>query len=39
MTGALIDGERRGAVLADLAPGRMRTAGKLADLSMARTGL
>jgi transposase len=38
MTGALIDGERRGQVLADLALGRMRTAGKLADLSMALTG-
>jgi transposase len=38
MTGALIDGERRGAVLADLARGRMRTAGKLADLSMALSG-
>src|SRR4029077_14814198 len=38
MIGSLIDGERRGAVLADLARGRMRTAGKLADLSMALTG-
>jgi transposase len=38
MIEALIDGERRGAVLADLARGRMRTAGKLADLSMALTG-
>ena len=38
MIGALIDGERRGAVLADLALGRMRTAGKLADLSMALAG-
>jgi transposase len=38
MTGALIDGERRGAVLADLAQGRARTAGKLADLSMALEG-
>ena len=38
MIEALIDGERRGAVLADLAIGRMRTAGKLADLSMALTG-
>ena len=38
MTGSLIDGERRGTVLADLARGRMRTAGKLADLSMALTG-
>jgi hypothetical protein len=35
---ALIDGERRGAVLADLAPGRLRTAGKTADLSMALAG-
>jgi transposase len=38
MIDSLIDGERRGAVLADLARGRMRTAGKLADLSMALTG-
>ena len=38
MVEALIDGERRGAVLADLAQGRMRTAGKMADLSMALTG-
>ena len=38
MIEALIDGERRGAVLADLAVGRMRTAGKLADLSMALAG-
>ena len=38
MIESLIDGERRGAVLADLAKGRMRTAGKLADLSMALTG-
>jgi transposase len=38
MIDALIDGERRGGVLADLAMGRMRTAGKLADLSMALTG-
>ena len=38
MIEALIDGERRGSVLADLALGRMRTAGKLADLSMALTG-
>src|SRR6201989_528824 len=38
MIEALIDGERRGQVLADLAIGRMRTAGKLADLSMALTG-
>ena len=38
MIEALIDGERRGSVLADLAIGRMRTAGKLADLSMALAG-
>jgi transposase len=38
MIEALIDGERRGAVLADLAIGRMRSAGKLADLSTALTG-
>ncbi len=38
MIEALIDGERRGEVLADLALGRMRTAGKPADLSMALTG-
>src|SRR5262245_55177795 len=38
MIEALIDGERRGGVLADLAIGRMRSAGKLADLSMALTG-
>jgi transposase len=38
MIEALIDGERRGQVLADLAIGRMRTAGKLADLSRALTG-
>src|SRR6266516_3249226 len=38
MIEALIDGERRGGVLADLARGRMRDAGKLADLSMALTG-
>src|SRR5579859_3423621 len=38
MIKALIDGERRGGVLADLARGRMRTAGKLADLSMALAG-
>ena len=38
MIKALIDGERRGQVLADLAIGRMRTAGKLADLSMALSG-
>ena len=38
MIEALIDGERRGQVLADLAKGRMRTAGKLAALSMALVG-
>ena len=38
MIEALIDGERRGGVLADLAKGRMRDAGKLADLSLALTG-
>jgi transposase len=38
MIEALIDGERRGGVLADLALGRMRTAGKLAGLSMALAG-
>jgi transposase len=38
MTGALISGERRGAVLAGLALGRMRTAGKPADLPMALSG-
>jgi transposase len=38
MIDSLTGGERRGAVLADLAIGRMRTAGKLADLSMALTG-
>jgi transposase len=38
MIEALIDGERRGQVLADLAIGRMRTAGKLAGLSMALAG-
>ena len=38
MIEGLIDGERRGQVLADLAIGRMRTAGKLADLSAALTG-
>ena len=38
MIDALIDGERRGPVLADLAKGRMRTAGKIADLSMALAG-
>jgi transposase len=35
---ALIDGERRGAVMAELAIGRARTAAKLADLSMALEG-
>jgi transposase len=34
----LIDGERRGKVMADLAIGRARSAGKLADLSMALEG-
>ena len=38
MIEALIDGERRGQVLAGLAIGRMRTAGKLADLSQALAG-
>ena len=38
MIEALIDGERRGAVLADLAQGRLRNAGKMADLSMALAG-
>jgi transposase len=38
MIDALIDGERRGAVLADLAIGRMRAAGKLASLSQALAG-
>ncbi len=38
MIKALIDGERRGQVMADLALGRMRTAGKMADLSMALEG-
>ena len=37
MAGALIDGERRGQVLADLAKGSLRSAGKQADLSMALT--
>ncbi len=36
MIEALIDGERRGEILADLANGRMRS--KLADLSMALEG-
>jgi transposase len=38
MIEALIEGERRGQVLADLAIGRMRTAGKLAGLSQALVG-
>jgi transposase len=38
MIEALIDGERRGKVLADLAIGRARSAGKLADLAMALEG-
>ena len=38
MIKGLIDGERRGQVLADLALGRLRAAGKLADLSMALEG-
>jgi len=38
MIEALIDGERRSGVLADLAIGRMRAAGKLADLSQALAG-
>jgi transposase len=38
MIEALIDGERRGGVLADLARGRLRAAGKTADLSMALAG-
>jgi transposase len=38
MIDALIDGERRGQVLADLAHGRIRAAGKAADLSMALAG-
>jgi transposase len=38
MIESLIDGERRGQVLADLAIGRMRAAGKLAGLSMALAG-
>jgi transposase len=38
MIESLTGGERRGGVLADLARGRMRTAGKLADLSMALPG-
>jgi transposase len=38
MIEALISGERRGGVLADLARTRLRTAGKMADLSMALAG-
>jgi transposase len=38
MIEALIDGERRGKVMADLARGRARAGGKLADLSMALEG-
>jgi transposase len=38
MIEALIDGECRGAMLADLAKGTLRAAGKQADLSMALTG-
>jgi transposase len=38
MIRALTGGERRGAVMADLALGRMRTAGKLADLPVALEG-
>jgi transposase len=38
MIEALVDGERRGAALAGLAQGRLRTAGKMADLSMALAG-
>ena len=38
MIEALIDGERRGAVMADLALGRARTAAKMADLAMALEG-
>jgi transposase len=38
MIEALIDGERRGAVMADLAIGRARTRDKMADLSMALEG-
>ena len=38
MIEALTGGERRGAVLADLAQTRLRTAGKMADLSMALAG-
>ena len=38
MIEALIDGERRGAVLADLAQGRLRSRQKMAGLSMALAG-
>jgi transposase len=38
MIEALIDGERRGEVMADLARGRARTAAKMAGLSMALEG-
>ena len=38
MIEALIDGERRGAVMADLARGAARTAAKMADLAMALEG-
>jgi len=38
MIEALIDGERRSGVLAGLAQGRLRSAGKIADLSMALAG-
>lgn len=38
MIEALIDGERRGAVLAGLAQGRLRSGQKKADLSMALAG-
>jgi transposase len=38
MIEALISGERRGEVMADLAQTRLRTAGKMADLSMALAG-
>ena len=38
MIEALIDGERRREALADLAQGRLRTAGKMSDLSMALAG-
>ena len=38
MIEALIDGERRGAVLADLARGRLRSRQKIAGLSMALAG-